>query len=199
MIEPKLLIKYALKKGFNIIAITDHNTIKGGKIMYKLSKKYADNDVICGSEIKTNYGEIIGLFLEEEVLPGDFFDVISNIKEQNGLIMFPHPYRNHKKIDEIIKHVDLIESLNGRSNINENLCAKKLAKKYDKPMVSGSDSHSYFEFGKIKTIFNLSEEKISNHKHILINCERKIYGKNNSKLYNVLSYSTEILKKLFSR
>ena len=37
-----------------------------------------------GSEISTERGEIIGLFLKEEIKPGNVQEVISEIKEQNG-------------------------------------------------------------------------------------------------------------------
>jgi len=48
--------------------------------------------VIVGSEISTERGEIIGLFLKEEIKPGNVQEVISEIKEQNGIIVIPHPF-----------------------------------------------------------------------------------------------------------
>jgi predicted metal-dependent phosphoesterase TrpH len=64
-IEPKILVKVAAKVGLTGIAVTDHNTIKGGLE----AKKYENNEieVIVGSEILTDKGEVIGIFLTEEI------------------------------------------------------------------------------------------------------------------------------------
>ncbi|HEX7467577.1 MAG TPA: PHP domain-containing protein, partial [Methanobacterium sp.] len=72
-VDPKILVKVAAKVGLSGIAITDHNTIKGGLE----AKKYENNEieVIVGSEILTDKGEIIGIFLTDEINSKNFFDV----------------------------------------------------------------------------------------------------------------------------
>lgn len=64
-VEPKILVKVAAKVGLTGIAVTDHNTINGGLE----AKKYENNEieVIVGSEILTDKGEVIGIFLTEEI------------------------------------------------------------------------------------------------------------------------------------
>jgi len=59
-VEPKMLVKVAVKVGLSGIAVTDHNTVKGGL----KAKKFENNEleVIVGSEILTNKGEVIGIF-----------------------------------------------------------------------------------------------------------------------------------------
>jgi predicted metal-dependent phosphoesterase TrpH len=66
-------VKTAIKKKLSGIAVTDHNTIKGGL----KTIKYQNNDfqVIVGSEINTDRGEVIGLFLTEEIKSNTFIDV----------------------------------------------------------------------------------------------------------------------------
>ena len=82
VLDPEKIVKIAAKRGLNGVAITDHNTITGGL----KAKNYETEDfkVIVGSEISTERGEIIGLFLKEEIKPGNVQEVISEIKEQNG-------------------------------------------------------------------------------------------------------------------
>ena len=82
VLDPEKIVKIAIKRGLNGVAITDHNTIIGGL----KAKNYETEDfkVIVGSEISTERGEIIGLFLKEEIKPGNVQEVISEIKEQNG-------------------------------------------------------------------------------------------------------------------
>ena len=92
MEEPRNILKVAKKKGIDIIAITDHNTIKGGVETKKVEKEFGI-EVIIGSEIMTTEGEIIGLFLNEEIPKGlTPEETIELIKEQGGLAIAPHPY-----------------------------------------------------------------------------------------------------------
>ena len=64
------MVKKAIEQGLSGIAVTDHNTIRGGVE----AKKYetSDFEVIVGSEIMTDRGEVIGLFLSEEVKSKSF-------------------------------------------------------------------------------------------------------------------------------
>ena len=115
--DPRVLVKTAIKKKLSGIAVTDHNTIKGGL----KTIKYQNNDfqVIVGSEINTDRGEVIGLFLTEEIKSNTFIDVTEEIKEQNGLVIIPHPFDeirgngiNLQKKD--VKSVDFVEVFNSR-------------------------------------------------------------------------------------
>ena len=87
-IEPETIVKTAHKRGLSGVAVTDHNTIQGGLE----SKKYETDDlkVIVGSEIETNRGEVIGLFLCDEITSNIFAYVVQEIKDQNGLVIIPH-------------------------------------------------------------------------------------------------------------
>jgi len=67
------LVKFAIRRGLQGVAITDHNTMKGA---IKARKEIKNFLIIVGSEIRTNKGEIIGLFLEEEVKSRDLIEVI---------------------------------------------------------------------------------------------------------------------------
>jgi predicted metal-dependent phosphoesterase TrpH len=40
----------------------------------------------------TNRGEVIGLFLSEEIKSDNFESVIFEIRNQNGLVIIPHPF-----------------------------------------------------------------------------------------------------------
>ena len=152
ILEPKKIIKVAKKKGLDGVAITDHNTIKGGLEAKKINE---DQDflVIVGSEISTDIGDITGLFLNEEIKSRNSMEVIEEIKEQGGIVVLPHPCRGHKLNDEIVKRVDAIEGFNARTNKENNMEAVKLAEKYNKPIVAGSDAHFASEIGFAKTDF----------------------------------------------
>ena len=155
LLEPRKIIKVAKKKGLDGVAITDHNTIKGGLEAKKISRGQ-DFLVIVGSEISTEVGDITGLFLSEEIKSRNSMEVIEEIKEQGGLVVLPHPCRGHKPSEKIVKKVDAIEGFNARTSKENNIEAVKLAEKYNKPIVAGSDAHFASEIGFAKTDFRES-------------------------------------------
>src|SRR3989304_418352 len=57
----------ARRKGIPCAAVTDHNTIQGALAVREIAGSIADPMVIVGAEIRSRDGEIIGLFLSEEV------------------------------------------------------------------------------------------------------------------------------------
>ena len=81
------------KKGLDGIAVTDHNSIKGAVEVVKQAP--SEVYIIVGAEIKTTIGEILGLFLNEEISSSNPLEVIDEIRDQGGLIILPHPFRTH--------------------------------------------------------------------------------------------------------
>lgn len=173
----KLLYLIMLKlKEIDIIAITDHNTIKGGIEYKKFLEKYGIK-VIVGEEIFTTKGEIIGLFLNEEIPPNlSPVETIKKIKEQDGIVYIPHPYDEKRyktvlAIDEIeknIDNIDIIECHNGR-NISKNysFIQEKIANNYKKFKLVGSDAHIFLELGRNYNVierFNSKDELLKNLK-----------------------------------
>lgn len=148
-------------KHIDCIAICDHNTIEGGLSARKqLSKK--NINVIVGEEIFTSDGEVIGLFLKENIPAGlSAEETICEIKRQNGLVYIPHPYdeKRHKTVlntevlAKISHQIDMIEIYNGR-NISRLYADKQreIAEKYtdisQTVRVCGSDAHTFFELGR---------------------------------------------------
>ena len=147
----KKILDTAIKKKLELIAVTDHNTLKGGLAVKKLAKKYPGIKVIAGAEIKTEYGEIIGLNLTKEIKSRKLLSVVKEIKTQGGYVSIPHPFRWNKPrlpIDKIKKYVDYIEIYNGRNLTTfSNVLARRLAAKYGFGSIRGSDSHLGFEIG----------------------------------------------------
>ena len=182
------ILKIAKKKGLDGIAITDHNTTKGGIEALKVEKG-EDLQVIVGAEMKTEYGDIMGLFLSEEIRSSRFEEVIEEIKSQSGLSVLAHPYRQYKNPEGIVDKVDLVEAFNARSRKGDNERAYELAKKFKKPVTAGSDAHLGFEIGRGETIVN------SEVKRELKKGKTKIEGKeSNYYLVHGLSVMMEKIK-----
>ena len=151
ILDPEEIIRIAKDRGLNAIAITDHNTIRGGQEAQKYEA--SDLKVIIGAEIMTEKGEITGLFLSEEVKARHFLDVIAEIKAQGGLVIVPHPFDELRHsafhiTSEYANLVDAIEGFNSRCIFQRyNRKAVEFAAQYNLPVVGGSDAHYANEIG----------------------------------------------------
>jgi hypothetical protein len=143
------LLDHAEAEGLGAIAVTDHNVI-GGALEAAAKARGRRLTVIPGEEIKTDgQGEVIGLFLEEEIPRGmSFADTIEAIRAQGGLVYVPHPFdRLHAIPDPATLHrhlaeIDVLEVYNARllfENYNDE--ALRFARKYNLTQGAGSDAH----------------------------------------------------------
>ena len=142
------LLDEAERLGLGTIAITDHNVFRGAILAAELARE-RDLTVIPGEEMKTERGEIIGLFLEHEIPAGlSMAATIVAIREQGGLVYLPHPFdRMHsiaqpETIHRLLPEIDVIEVYNARllfEGYNDE--ALRFARKYNMLMGAGSDAH----------------------------------------------------------
>jgi predicted metal-dependent phosphoesterase TrpH/glycosyltransferase involved in cell wall biosynthesis len=143
------LLEHAEAIGLGGIAVTDHNVFGGALEAVELARS-RDLVVIPGEEVKTDgQGEVIGLFLEEEIPRGmPFADTIAAIREQGGLVYLPHPFdRMHAIPDPATLHrhlaeIDVFEVYNARllrDSFNDE--ALRFARKYRLLQGAGSDAH----------------------------------------------------------
>jgi hypothetical protein len=143
------LLDHAELIGLGGIAVTDHNVFGGALEAVELARG-RDLVVIPGEEVKTDsQGEVIGLFLEEEIPRGmSFADTIEAIREQGGLVYLPHPFdRLHAIPDPATLHrhlaeIDVFEVFNARllrDSFNDE--ALRFARKYRLLQGAGSDAH----------------------------------------------------------
>ena len=148
-IEVDELLDHAETIGLGGIAVTDHNVFGGALEAVALAED-RDLVVIPGEEVKTaDQGEIIGLFLDEEVPRGmSFAETIAAIREQGGLVYLPHPFdRMHAIADPATLHrhvaeIDVFEVFNARllrESFNDE--ALRFARKYRLLQGAGSDAH----------------------------------------------------------
>jgi len=152
-LSPVKIIRIARKKGLDGVAVTDHNTIKGGVETSRINKG-DDFIVITGSEIRTEYGDIIGLFLSVEIRSQTFVEVVEEIRDQDGMVVLAHPFRKGIFPRDLLKYIDLIEGFNARSPGDPNRRAEELARSQGMSMTAGSDAHLWFEVGRGRTIVN---------------------------------------------
>ena len=160
----------------NAVAVTDHNTIEGAQYLKPFLEKHGIK-VIIGEEIFTSQGEIIGLFLKENIPPClTAKETAEEIKKQGGIVYVPHPY-DTKRSKTVLKEdaiasiktmIDVMEIHNGR-NISDVFSEKQkeLAERYNICPIIGSDAHTAAELGRNYIIINdftTAEELLTNLK-----------------------------------
>ena len=148
-IEVEDLLDHAQAAGLGAIAVTDHNVFGGALEAVELARD-RDLIVIPGEEVKTDgQGEVIGLFLKEEIPRGmSFSETVAAIKGQGGLVYLPHPFdRMHSIPKPLTLHrhladIDVFEVYNARLLFEAyNDEALRFARKYNLTMGAGSDAH----------------------------------------------------------
>jgi predicted metal-dependent phosphoesterase TrpH len=183
--SPEKLIKSALKKGLDGIALTDHNTTAGWTEAIEVAKKL-NAVLILGEELKIKkngktMGEILGYFIKEEINPkGKTVEqAIEEIRKQGGIAIIAHPYHWKKAFKDLEKYKNLadgIEAFNSRSQSKkENHKSIDFAKKNNLAMTAGSDCHSPFEVGDAFT--ESKAKNIEEFKQDILNKRVKISGR----------------------
>ncbi|PIP24003.1 MAG: metal-dependent phosphoesterase [Candidatus Nealsonbacteria bacterium CG_4_10_14_0_2_um_filter_38_17] len=178
--SPYKLIKGALKKGLDGIAITDHGTMRG----WREVKKTADNGLflIPGEEISTKQGDILALFLRKEINGEgkDITEVAKEIKNQKGIVIIPHPFNRPKRFEKLENYLDIIdgiEVLNARwPFVSPDKKALSFAKHNNLAMTGGSDAHYYKEVGYSYTRAE-NAKNLDDFKNAILKKQTKAEGK----------------------
>ena len=152
--KPAVILKTAKKLGLNGIAVTDHNSIEGSIKTKKLNKD-RDFEVIIAEEVRTNAGDILAYYLNEQINSRDITEVLDNIRSQGGIACIAHPFSTgigtrpkFKPTKEIIRKLDAIEAFNAKALfLSENRKAELLGKKLNLACIAGSDAHFSWEIG----------------------------------------------------
>jgi len=143
------LLDHAEAEGLGAIAVTDHNVFGGAREAVERAHR-RKLVVIPGEEIKTaEDGEVIGLFLQEEIPRGlSFAATFDAIRAQGGIVYVPHPFDRLHAIPDAatlrlhVQQIDVLEVYNARLLFEAyNDEALRFARKYDLTMGAGSDAH----------------------------------------------------------
>ncbi len=142
------LAERATRERVDVVAITDHNETAAA--MTAAASWSGPVRVIVGEEVRTQAGEVIGLFLTERipyVLP--VAEAIGRIREQGGLVYLPHPYDPVRgSLGAAAEALcaaglaDIVEVFNAKiadQVLNDRAAA--LARRWDLPGGAGSDAH----------------------------------------------------------
>lgn len=192
------VIEACRRQGLDKVAITDHNTIAGALAL----REMAPNLVIVGEEIRTNVGEIIAYFVEEEVPRGlSLQEAIARVREQGGVVGVPHPLDRLRRealgrthLLTVIKQVDLLEVFNARTIFPaDNRCALDLARERGLLASAGSDAHIACEIGHAYVEMPVFDDKDGFLRSL---AQGQIVGRLTSPLIHLASTWAKLIKRL---
>lgn len=137
------ILRKAVQRGLDGIAICDHNTLVGSyhakKCVTKLNLPLL---VLPGVEVSTTQGHLIVLGVKDNIPPGMTpQETIRIARQKGGVVIAAHPFKINSigNVDGL--DIDAIETFNSRCIFGENKKALKMAIELGKPQVGGSDSH----------------------------------------------------------
>jgi predicted metal-dependent phosphoesterase TrpH len=153
LLTPANLIACCRRKGIDRVIVTDHNTIGGA-----LASRAIDPErIIVGEEIMTTHGELLAVYVLEEVPAGlSPRETVSRLRDQGAFISVAHPFDRWRKggwkeddLLEIIGLVDAIEVFNSRCmSPADNRLALDFSRAQNLPGTVGSDAHTAWELGR---------------------------------------------------
>jgi predicted metal-dependent phosphoesterase TrpH len=194
------VIEACQERGIDKVAITDHNTIAGALTLLEM----APDLVIVGEEIKTDVGEIIAYFVEEEVPKGlPLQEAIARVREQGGIVGVPHPLDRLRRealgrthLLSIIEQVDLLEVFNARTVFpSDNRRALDLAHERGLLASAGSDAHIACEIGHAYVEMPVFNDKDGFLRSL---AQGQIVGRLTSPLIHLVSTWAKLIKRLRS-
>lgn len=158
ILAPEELVRRCVRAGITCVAVTDHNTVRGGLEVQRIveAEGIAGLRVIVGEEVRSADGEILGLFLNEDVPRGlTAEETIEVIRAQGGVVGVPHPFDNLRsaldaeRMKALVAQIDFIESYNARVVFpDHNKKAGRFAAEHGLPVSAASDAHSPWEVGR---------------------------------------------------
>lgn len=159
--SPVEIVKYSLKKGLNIISVTDHDTFLGSVLALNAAKDLGKILVVPGAEVRTLWGDVL-------VLCRDPIKVIQNPIElceeagRNSCVLIPaHPFDLLRLgIGSRVRYRALwdgYEVFNSSSDPLANLISFIYLKDLGKPLLSNSDAHTLEGIGISRNIIEINE------------------------------------------
>lgn len=204
-LDPARIVELARARGLDGLAVTDHDTMSGVREFRDLAP---DLYIIAGQEISTKDGDILGLFLKEEVKgASDTPDVLAAIRGQGGLAVLAHPFKwpHLKRSDDFLRLFDAIEVFNARNNIPspywENRQARNAVRRLGLAHIAGSDTHEGFELGCAGTVFDFPKADADDEriKAAILGQTLRVRGREVSLPVEVVSHFSRLFRGFIKR
>lgn len=91
--SPEAILDAAERAGLDVIALTDHDDIRGAFLLRDLAaRRSSPVEIVPGVEVTTRSGHLLALWVEEEIpMFGGLAATVSQIHRGGGVAVVPHP------------------------------------------------------------------------------------------------------------
>jgi predicted metal-dependent phosphoesterase TrpH len=194
------VLNRAKQLGLDVIAITDHDEIKGALKAMEIAPNYGV-EVIPGIEITTADGDLLALFITEKVDAGlSLIETVLRVRELGGVCIAPHPMcsgmgmksLSARTILKALRNLQVAETLIAIETYNatsidrvSNYYAYGLACKLNITQTGSSDAHVLDTIG-----FGVTEFGGNTAADLLValrNGTTKVRGQNEWSAFKILS------------
>lgn len=193
--EPADVVKAAEARGLDVLCVTDHNSIRGGLAAREHAKSV---EVVVGSEILTADGEVLGLFLNEDVPQGlSAGETVDLIHGMGGVAVGAHPFSAHcsalgdKVLDLPLDGIEVFNAFH-RDRYSNDMALEKCSGS-GKALTGGSDAHAPMMVGDGFTTF---EGHTAEELRKALVSRRTGYGGSYTSIRNIVWMTTLLVVKL---
>jgi predicted metal-dependent phosphoesterase TrpH len=160
----RAVLKQAADVGLNVIAIADHDEIRGSLEARELASKYGI-ECIPAVEVSTKEGHLVALFVETLPPAGlPLVDTLIHIGRLGGVAIAPHPFNNlpsslsmesvvsaltNPRAKGVLKGIET----HNMSTQSFDTVAQKLSVYLPLAKIASSDAHVYWAIGAGRTEF----------------------------------------------
>lgn len=160
----RAILKQAADVGLDVIAITDHDEVRGSLEAQQLAPQYGI-EVIPGVEVSTSEGHLLALFINTQP-PAEktLVETLIHIGKQGGMAIVPHPFNG---LPGSLSMETVVSALaNPRAKValkgiethnmgtqNFDKVAQKLSVFLPLAKIAASDAHVYWTIGAGRTEF----------------------------------------------
>ena len=165
---PDEIVARAKAAGLDGVALCDHDQV------WSELPQYPDFLLIPGTEVSTDQGHLLGLFVTQPILSRNFADAVKAIRAQGGIAVLAHPFARRYQEDalnDIPCMPDGAEVWNGRAdrkNPKANQMASRFVRQNSLLAFAGSDAHLPQEIGNGITTVSVSEPSLAAVKEALL-------------------------------
>ena len=143
--RPEDIVRRAVVLGLGAIAVTDHDSLKGAAAATRLAPDSLL--IVPGMELKTEKGDLLALFVNQEVRSKTFAAAVDEIRSEGGIAIVPHPGESPKMTSQDIALADGLEIFNATLSPRNNRRSLEYATQLTMPGFSSSDAHLVMEIG----------------------------------------------------
>ncbi len=158
------IVKKAADVGLSVIAITDHDQIRGSLEACELAPRYGI-EAVPAAEVTTQEGHLLALFIRELPPVGaSLADTLFSIGRQGGIAILPHPFTSlpnslrQESVFSVLANTRVKGVLRGIETHNmstqaRNQTAQKLSIYLPLARIASSDAHVIWAVGATWTKF----------------------------------------------